>query len=58
MGELKAQYSAHGTHGPLFCDVAYPQAAPGVIYDPTGATALSALKSGKQARDTQLSSNA
>ncbi|KAK9837439.1 hypothetical protein WJX81_002398 [Elliptochloris bilobata] len=48
VGELEAQYSTQGTHGPLFCDVAYPQSAPGVIYDPTGATALSAVISGKQ----------
>ena len=39
-----------GTHGPLFCDVAYPATGPGVIYDPTGATALSALTSGKEVR--------
>ncbi len=48
--DLAAQYSPAGTHGPLFCDVAYPRAAPGDIDDPTGATALSALRSGKQAR--------
>ena len=50
MDDLEAQYSMQGTHGPLFCDVAYPKTGPGVIYDPTGATALSALISGKQAR--------
>jgi hypothetical protein len=48
--DLAAQYSPAGTHGPLFCDVAYPRFAPGDIDDPTGATALSALRSGKQAR--------
>lgn len=50
MADLEAQYSALGTHGPLFCDVAYPATGPGVIYDPTGATALSALTSGKEVR--------